>query len=214
MSSKTLAIIIILVIIGTVALSVIKNNRISGSVTDSAQNNNDMSDHHKRARIDSSKLGSKISFEQAVGKVAPDFALTNQNGETFKLSEYRGKNIVLFFNEGSMCYPACWNQIAALANDPRINNDETVAVSIVIDSKYEWDKILKSQPKLQKATILFDTDTLVSEIYDALDLESSMHKGSFPGHTYFIVNKEGIISFVLDDPNMAINNDVLASNLA
>jgi len=194
-------------------LSVIKNNRISGSVIESA-GSNDMADHHGApSRLDRSKLESKINFDQAVDQVAPDFTLVNQNGETFRLSDYKGKNIILFFNEGSMCYPACWNQIAALANDLRINNNETTAVSIVIDSKYEWERIINSQPKLQKATMLFDTNKLVSEMYDVLDLESSMHKGSYPGHTYFIINKNGIISFALDDPNMAINNNVLVSNL-
>jgi len=36
-----------------------------------------------------------------------------------------------------------------------------------------------------------------------------MHPGSLPGHTYFIIDKEGIIRFTLDDPNMALANDKL-----
>ena len=58
----------------------------------------------------------KISFKEAIGKKAPDFELESITGEKIKLSDYLGKkNVVLFFNEGSMCYPACWNQIAVLA---------------------------------------------------------------------------------------------------
>ncbi len=47
----------------------------------------------------------KLSFNEAVGKQAPDFSLESIDGTTFKLSDYRGKIIVLFFNEGTMCYP-------------------------------------------------------------------------------------------------------------
>ncbi len=32
------------------------------------------------------------------GKNAPDFALTDINGKTVRLSDYRGKNVVLVFN--------------------------------------------------------------------------------------------------------------------
>lgn len=32
------------------------------------------------------------------GKNAPDFALTDTNGKTVRLSDYRGKNVVLVFN--------------------------------------------------------------------------------------------------------------------
>ncbi|MGA2757305.1 MAG: redoxin domain-containing protein, partial [Solirubrobacteraceae bacterium] len=31
------------------------------------------------------------------GSPAPDFELANQDGETVKLSDYRGKNVVLYF---------------------------------------------------------------------------------------------------------------------
>ncbi|PIN77945.1 hypothetical protein COV14_04815, partial [Candidatus Woesearchaeota archaeon CG10_big_fil_rev_8_21_14_0_10_33_12] len=119
---------------------------------------------------------------------------------------------VLFFNEGAMCYPACWNQIASLGSDDRFNNDNVIVASIVVDAKEKWDKIIQSQPKYLSGLILFDTNTAVSDAYDVLNLPSSMHKGSFPGHTYVII-KQGVISYVLDDPNMALNNDLLATNL-
>ncbi len=217
MDNKLIAIIgVFAILIGSIfAMSFTnKNSNPSGSVTKSNENYDDMSSHHRSAPKIVDKGPDAIDFNDAAGKPAPDFALMNQDGEMFKLSDYKGKNVILFFNEGSMCYPACWNQIASLAKDQRFNNDNTTSVSIVIDSKQQWDKIIQSQPKLQGATILFDTDTQVSTNYDVLNLESSMHKGSYPGHTYFIVNKDGIITFVLDDPNMAINNGILVSKLS
>src|SRR3990167_6342502 len=65
----------------------------------------------------SSDIEGKIYFKEAIGQKAPDFEVESIDGEKVKLSDYLGKNIVLFFNEGAMCYPACWNQIAELGND-------------------------------------------------------------------------------------------------
>lgn len=156
----------------------------------------------------------KLSFKQALGKQAPDFSLESIDGTIFKLSEYRGKIVILFFNEGTMCYPACWNQIAELGNDERFNTNDVVAFSIVVDQKSEWEKIVKRTPGFSSAKILFDPTRAVSSAYEILSLPSSMHKGSYPGHTYFIIDREGIIRYTLDDPKMAIRNDLIISELS
>lgn len=168
----------------------------------------DMSSHHKPFQANPSGF-----FESAVGKTAPEFELQGINGAIVKLSDYRGKNVVLFFNEGSMCYPACWNQISSLANDARFSKEDTVALSIVVDSLPQWQQILQKVPQMSKSTILFDTTREVSAAYDVLYADSSMHKGSYPGHTYFVIDKDGIIRYTKDDPAMAINNEDIASEL-
>ena len=160
-----------------------------------------------------SVLKEKIYFKDAIGQKAPDFELESIDGKTVRLSEYLGKNVVLFFNEGSMCYPACWDQIAELGNDSRFNTESVAAFSIVADSKNQWISIVSKSPNFAKSKILFDTSRSVSKAYDVLYLDSSMHPGGFPGHTYFIVDKEGIIRFTLDDPNMALANDRLIKEI-
>lgn len=156
----------------------------------------------------------RLSFSSAVGKEAPDFTLGSIDGSTVRLSDYRGRNVILFFNEGSMCYPACWDQTAALGNDARFNNNATVVFSILPDQRDEWLKIVQQVPKLKNAMILFDSSRAVSESYDVLSLPSSMHKGSNPGHTYFIIDKSGIVRFTLDDPKMSIQNEKLAAEIS
>ena len=159
------------------------------------------------------QASSKIDFNSAVGKQAPDFSLSDINGKTVTLSDYKGKNVVLFFNEGAMCYPSCWNQIAQLAEDSRFNNEDTVAFSIVVDTKDEWKRIMSQMPALSKASILFDTSKEVSTKYGVLAVPSSMHMGMMPGHTYIVVDKQGIIGYVFDDPSMGIRNDQIASEI-
>ncbi len=155
----------------------------------------------------------KFSFKDAIGKEAPDFSLMSINGQTVKLSDYKGKNVVLFFNEGGMCYPACWNQIAEFGNDERFNTNDVIAFSIVVEPKSKWKKIVSDLPELSSAKILFDTERTASKLYDVLSLPSSMHKGSYPGHTYFVIDKQGIIRYVYDDPKMAIRNDLIFSEI-
>ena len=155
----------------------------------------------------------KIYFKEAVGQKAPDFELESIDGTTVKLSDYLGKNIALFFNEGSMCYPACWNQMAELGNDPRFDTESIVALSIVTDPRSQWLDIVSKSTNLVKSKIIFDTSRSVSKAYDVLNLNSSMHPGSLPGHTYFIIDKEGTIRFTLDDPNMALANDKLITEI-
>lgn len=164
----------------------------------------------------SSNVGSatgKVRFEQAVGQPAPDFTLESSGSQPVSLASLRGKNVVLFFNEGSMCYPGCWNQIKELSNDPRFNSDEIQALSIVIEPKETWDEIMREKPDYATDRLLFDTDRDAAKAYDVLALRSSMHRGVYPGHTYFVIDKAGIIRYVLDDPAMGIRNDQIISEI-
>ena len=152
-------------------------------------------------------------FNALIGQTAPDFELYSYNGEKIRLQEQRGKKVVLFFTEGVMCYPSCWNQIAAFGKDEVFKSEDTVVFSIVVDTKNEWKKAIDKMPELGDSTILFDLTKSVSKEYGVLSLSSSMHKGQFPGHTYLIIDKEGIVRFIKDDVQMAVRNDELKAEL-
>jgi peroxiredoxin Q/BCP len=152
-------------------------------------------------------------FASLIGKPAPDFTLQSYSGQTVHLSSLRGKKVVLFFNEGIMCYPACWNQIAVLGTDKNLNNGQVVTASIVTDGPDEWTAAIRKMPELGKETILLDTDQMASNAYGMLSLPSSMHKGMKPGHTYVIVDQNGIVRYTYDDPKMGIQNDRLVNEI-
>ncbi|MBI2443868.1 MAG: redoxin domain-containing protein [Candidatus Magasanikbacteria bacterium] len=154
-----------------------------------------------------------VPLDALVGKPLPDFTLADRDGKIYNKETLRGKTAVLFFNEGLMCYPACWQQIAGLAADPRLQRADAVMLSVVIDPPGEWQRAINKMPELGKANVLFDANSTVSRQLGMLTAPSSMHYGSFPGHTYLVIDKEGVIKHVYDDPRMALHNDQLVEEL-
>ena len=172
------------------------------------QNSNQVSavnDHHSGSPM----AANSDQLNALVGKPMPDIELKDKDGKTYTAADLKGKNIVLFFNEGLMCYPACWNQIASFGSDERFNSGDIQAISVVVDSANDWKTAIAKMPQLAKANTMFDTGASASRQLGMLTTASSMHRGSLPGHTYVVIDKEGIVRYVFDDPNMAMANDML-----
>lgn len=180
---------------------------IAGAILLSGKNQEGSMDNSTHSAQDGGKLNSLL------GKEAPDFTLTSYDSRKIVLSEQKGKKVILFFTEGVMCYPACWNQIAAFGKDDAFKKDDTMVLTIVVDTKNEWKGAIDKMPELGTTTVLFDTTKTVSKEYGMLFLASSMHKGQYPGHTYVILDKNGVVQFVKDDPQMAVRNDELRKEL-
>ncbi len=164
-----------------------------------------------------SSSGASVSnsvLNSLIGKPLPNIQLTDKNGKIYTAESFKGKNTVLFFNEGLMCYPACWNQIAMFGSDARFNTDTVQALSVVMDSSSEWQSAIEKMPELAKSKTLFDVDGDTSRKLGLLTLPSSMHRGSLPGHSYIVLDRNGIVKEVRDDPNMAIANDLLIEKIA
>ena len=168
---------------------------------------NSMASHHGAA-----KPADATVFNNLLGQPAPDFTLETYDGKKIALSELRGKNVILFFNEGLMCYPACWNQIAAFGKDTSLGK-KAVILNITADPQKDWKQAIDKMPELASATVLFDSSRQVSQKYGVLTLPSSMHKGQFPGHSYVIIDKEGMVKFVRDDVQMATRNQELSTEI-
>lgn len=179
------------------------NNNAPGQPAD------DMAGHHSG----NTNGASTAKLDALVGQSAPNFTLTDREGKTYNNENLKGKNVVLFFNEGLMCYPACWEQIVQLAADNRFNNGETVVLSVVVDSAKDWQRAIDKMPELAKAAVVFDTGRDASSKFGVLTTPSSMHYGSLPGHSYVVIDKAGVVRHVYDDPRMAIHNNQLVAEL-
>lgn len=166
-------------------------------------------DHHGGSTM----AANSDALNSLIGKPMPDIQLSDKDGKVYTAADFKGKNTVLFFNEGLMCYPACWNQMASFGGDQRFNGDQIQAISIVVDSAKDWQTAIAKMPQLAKATTMFDANANASRQLGILTTASSMHRGSLPGHTYVVIDKEGIVRYVFDDPNMAIANDMLFAKI-
>jgi len=164
-------------------------------------------DHHK------SQPTNNAVFENLLNKPAPDFSLVEYDGRTVSLKSLLGKNVLLFFNEGLMCYPACWDQIVAFGKDASLKQAGVTVLNITVDPKPQWAEAIAKMPELATATVIFDQDKKVSSAYGVLTLTSSMHRGQFPGHSYVLIDKTGVVKFVWDDPQMAIRNSELLAKI-
>lgn len=207
---KMLTYSLIILIISTIVVgySVVSNKKqvsatANNNAVDSMHGGNDMSSHHGGA-------GNKQFTPLANGTVAPDFSLNSTTGKTISLSNYKGKNVMLFFNEGVMCAP-CWQEISRLE---RFKNDfdnlNTVIIPISVDDQKTWDPIIKEERVT--TPILIDADRKVSETYKVLKTPSSMHDDR-PGHTYIHIDPQGKIHSSADFPNMNVPTNVLLEHI-
>ncbi|MFH0804000.1 MAG: redoxin domain-containing protein [Candidatus Zambryskibacteria bacterium] len=199
---------ILLFVIGVGALGFGLYKTAPSQTAQSETNNaaaNGASDHHGGA-------GAEADYDvlnSLVDNPLPEISLKDKDGKIYTATDLKDKYTVLFFNEGLMCYPACWNQIVAFGDDERFNSNEVQAISVVVDSAADWQKAIDKMPKLAAAKTMFDVGANSSKALGMLTTSSSMHRGSLPGHTYVIVDKEGIVRFVYDDPTMRIANDMM-----
>lgn len=130
-----------------------------------------------------------------VGQVAPDFQLASATGGPFKLSEQRGKEVLLYFHEGLMCAP-CWKQVddiqADLAKFEALEIDVIAAIAIdPADAQQQ-----RAQLRGISFPVLADSDLSVSRLYDALSY--GMMGGTRPGHTFILVGPDGTIRWRAD----------------
>ncbi len=153
------------------------------------------------------------ALNSLVNKQTPVFSFADRSGNVYSSDNLRGKKVVLFFTEGLMCYPACWNQIIAFAKDARFKNAEALVLSVVVDTQEDWQKAINKMPDLADATVVFDKNSAASKQFGMLLAASSMHPGSLPGHTYVIIDKQGVIRSVIDDPSMSVNNDKVLAEM-
>ncbi|AKD56581.1 thioredoxin-dependent thiol peroxidase [Spirosoma radiotolerans] len=132
-----------------------------------------------------------------IGDLAPDFTSTDQNGQPIKLSDYRGKKVVLYFYPKDNT-PGCTAQACSLRDsyaDLRAAGYEVLGVSID-DQKSHQKFISKFELPF---TLIADTDRKVAEAYDVWK-EKSMYGRTYMGtvRTTFLIDENGVITDIIN----------------
>lgn len=158
---------------------------------------------------------SAATFEQLsvasplVGRPAPGFTLADPFGKTVTLKDLRGASnrpVVLFMSGGGGC-STCLAQIAQL-NKSTLFTDGSVGVAAIVsghsDPASAWQKFIGDNPDFKKIVVLIDQDGAAIKAYGAGQLPSGLGHGGghMPGHSYFVVDREGIVRLVADDQMM------------
>jgi peroxiredoxin Q/BCP len=130
------------------------------------------------------------------GKPAPDFALQSDSGETIKLSDLRGKQVVLYFYPKDDT-PGCTTQACGI-RDAYGEFEQAGAVVLGLSPDDEASHVKFKEKYGLPFTLLADTDHAVSEQYGVWG------EKKFMGRTYmgvsrstFVIAEDGTVKRVM-----------------
>jgi peroxiredoxin Q/BCP len=147
----------------------------------------------------------------AAGEPAPDFTLTSDTGETVRLSDLRGKPVVLYFYPKDDT-PGCTTQACGI-RDAYGEFERAGAVVLGISPDSERSHVRFKEKYSLPFTLLADPDHEVADLYGVWG------EKSYAGRTYmgvkrwtFVIDADGKVSSVLPDVKPATHaDDVLAA---
>jgi len=127
-----------------------------------------------------------------IGKKAPDFKLPASNGEEIKLSDYKGKNVVIYFYPKDLT-PACTTQACDFRDSSAaIEAQNTVILGISMDPIQRHLRFIdKYNLPFQ---LLADEDHAVAELYEVWQLKKLYGK-EYMGivRSTFLIDSKGIL---------------------
>ncbi len=147
------------------------------------------------------------------GTMAPEFALPDQNGNIHRLSDYRGRKVILYFYPKDMT-AGCTRQACGFAERyPQFLEKGAVVLGVSRDS-------VASHKKFEQAhglpfTLLSDTDRTVIEAYDVWKEKKNYGKVSMGVvRTTYLIDEEGRIIRAMDRVKAAENPGQMLDMLA
>jgi len=130
-----------------------------------------------------------------VGVPAPDFELVNQFGEPVRLSELRGRVVVLVFFPFAFS-GICTGELCEIRDNLALFEDaDAIVLGVSVDSKFAQRAYAEREGYTFDLLADFWPHGAVAEQYGVFDPESGMAKRGT-----FIIDGDGIIRYVVVNP--------------
>ncbi len=132
-----------------------------------------------------------------VGNAAPDFEAKDQNGNVVKLSDLKGKKVVLYFYPKDNT-PGCTAQACNLRdNYEALQKAGYVILGVSSDSEKSHQKFIEKQSL--PFTLIADEDLKVHEAYGTW-VQKSMYGRKYMGtaRTTFIIDEQGNVEEIIE----------------
>lgn len=139
--------------------------------------------------------GSYQAGQPGAGALAPAFDLASSTGGQVSLAAYRGKSVLLYFQEGLTCQP-CWDQLTAL--EKQSAQVKAAGVDAIVSITTDPANLIARKTTDMGITtpVLSDPTMAVSKAYHANDY--GMMGRSRDGHTFILVGPDGTIGWRAD----------------
>ena len=147
------------------------------------------------------------------GDTAPDFELSDQDGRPVKLSEHRGRNVVVYFYPKADT-PGCTTQACGI-RDRTADYDAAGAIVLGISPDRPADLRKFADKYGLPFTLLADPDHRVAEEYGVW-VEKSMYGKRYMGiqRATFIVDPDGVVAHVIPKVKPKTHDDEVLAALA
>jgi thioredoxin-dependent peroxiredoxin len=135
------------------------------------------------------------------GSKAPDFELLDQDGKKHKLSDYKGKKVVLYFYPKDNT-PGCTIEACSFRDDEALYKKKgAVILGVSVDDVSSHKKFVTG--KKLSFTLLADTDKKVVNMYSVWKEKSFMGKKYMgTSRETFIIDEKGKILKHFDEVNV------------
>ena len=129
-------------------------------------------------------LIASFASSSALKKPAPDFAGKTLNGETLKLSQYKGKVVLLDF-WASWCAP-CKQEFPFLVQlHHQLKNKKFTVIGVNVDTDLQKvDRFLSKQKAKPAFPIVFDSQGKIAELYQLQGMPTTI-----------LIDKNGVIRY-------------------
>jgi peroxiredoxin Q/BCP len=133
----------------------------------------------------------------AVGNPAPSFEAKDQNGNIIKLSDFKGRKVILYFYPKDAT-PGCTAQACNLRdNYEALQKEGFIVIGVSSDSEKSHLKFIEKQNL--PFPLIADEDLKVHEAYGTW-VEKSMYGRKYMGtaRTTFVIDENGILTEIIE----------------